>query len=168
VTAAPDLLATLGEIPADYRHRPKLAVPGEDLALPDAHLKWYDVRRPEAAIPADVASAARGFLRAQAAAGRLAIGGELGFTVLHLCGESFYFLLVYTWRNVNELWLTGYTSADGAPFQLLPQGTHLEVSCVWELGVVCHERLAWTRYLCSRRDEPAKLGYLSDRCAGPV
>ena len=71
--------------------------------------------------------------------------------IFHLCGESFYFLIVLTWRNQNEMWesLYGQDVAKGGGFQLIPQGTHLEVICVWELGAVVHERQAWTEYLMS-------------------
>ena len=56
--------------------------------------------------------------RAAACAMRLAPGdlgrlGELGFVVLHRCGEDFYFLLVCTWRNENELWETVWAKDGG-------------------------------------------------------
>ena len=158
-------IADLGNVPADYRHPPKAITPGDDLVLPAAHLKWYEVRREHATVSAAVRDDARAFLRAEATAGRLQISGELGFAILHLCEESFYFLIVCTWRNVNELWETVYTN-DGSGFEAVAQGTHMEVICVWELGVVVHEQQAWTRYLYSARDEPAKLAYLADLLTG--
>ncbi|HEX6578325.1 MAG TPA: hypothetical protein VF082_08155 [Jiangellaceae bacterium] len=158
-------IAEVGNVPAEYRHHPKAITPGDDLVLPAAHLKWYEVRREDATVSATVRADARAFLRAEAAAGRLQISGELGFAILHLCGESFYFLIVCTWRNVNELWETVYTG-DGSGFEPVAQGTHMEVICVWELGVVVHEQQAWTRYLYSARDERAKLEYLADRLTG--
>ncbi len=42
------------------------------------------------------------------------------------------------------------------------------VQCVWELGVTCHERLAWSRYLGSARDETAKRGYIADVIEGDL
>jgi len=163
-------LANMGNVDADYRHRPKLITPAGDLELPDSYLKWYDVRYPDATITDDARSAAREFVRSEIEAGRLDIAGDLGFVIHHLCGESFYFLLVCTWRRANEMWETVYgrDDNDGGPFHLVPQGTHLEVICVWELGAVLHEQQAWTRYLYSARDEPAKLRYLSDKFTGTV
>jgi hypothetical protein len=158
-------IADLGNVPAEYRHHPKTITPGDDLVLPAAHLKWYEVRREDAAVSDEVRDEARAFLRAEAEAGRLEISGELGFAILHLCGKSFYFLIVCTWRNVNEMWESVYTN-DGSGFAPVVQGPHLEVICVWELGVVRHEQQAWTRYLYSARDEPAKLAYLHDRLTG--
>ncbi|HST48019.1 hypothetical protein [Jatrophihabitans sp.] len=165
----PDL-TRFGNIPSDYVHRPKIAVPGEDVALSDGYLKWYDVRPEEAEIPEQVRAEAREFLHAESEAGRLKLDGDLGFVVFHLCGESFYFLIVLTWRNQNEMWETlyGQDVAKGGGFQLIPQGTHLEVICVWELGAVVHERQAWTQYLLSARDEQAKIAYLTSRYSGPV
>ena len=101
-------LAGLGNIPAEYRHSEKLITPGPDLALPGSYLKWYDVRLPEVEIPAELAAEGRQFLADEVAAGRLAIDGELGFVICHRCGESFYFLLVCTWRNQNEMWESVY------------------------------------------------------------
>jgi hypothetical protein len=172
--AGPDL-SGVGDIPADYRHEQKLITPGADLALPKAYLKWYDVRLPQVEMPAEVVAEARQFLLAEAAAGRLAIDGELGFVICHRCGDSFYFLLVCTWRDKNEMWESVYiqdystaASAAGAGFGLFPQGDHLEVLCVWELGAVLHEQQAWSRYLRSARDEQAKHAYLADRFTGLV
>ena len=51
-------------------------------------------------------------------------------------------------------------------FALVPQGTHLQVICVWELGTLVHEREAWTRYLRSARDRAVKIAYLEDRFSG--
>ena len=39
-------------------------------------------------------------------------------------------------------------------------GTHRPTFCVWELGAVCHERQAWSAYLRSRRDAPARAAYV--------
>lgn len=163
-------LAGIGNIPPEYRHIPKLITPADDLVLANAHFKWYDVRPAEAAIPVEYADLAREHVRAEVAGGNLRIDGELGFVIHHLCGESFYFVIVCTWRNVNEMWETLYArqAADGGPFELVPQGTHLEVICVWELGAVLHEQQAWIRYLYSARDEQAKLDYLADKFTGTV
>src|SRR5947207_7523759 len=97
--AIPLALVDLGNVQPGYQHYPKLITPAEDLVLPQAHLKWYDVRRDAAAIDDNVRLQAREFLLAETSSGRLNITGELGFVILHLCGESFFFLIVCTWRN---------------------------------------------------------------------
>jgi hypothetical protein len=162
-------LAGLGNVPDDYRHIDKQACPAPDIALPGGYLKWYDVHRDGAEIPAGTRTQARDFLRSEATAGRLDLRDELGFVVLHRCGESFYFLLVCTWRNCNEMWQTLYSRAGDDAFGPVERaGEHLPVQCVWEMGATAHERLAWTRYLMSERDDAAKRGYLADRFSGSV
>ena len=102
-------ISDLGNVPAEYRHHPKTITAGDDLVLPAAHLKWYEVRREDAAVSDEIRDEARAYLRDEAEAGRLEISGELGFAILHLCEESFYFLIVCTWRNVNEMWESVYS-----------------------------------------------------------
>ena len=163
-------LEHIDNVDDEYRHVAKEIIPAVGLALPKSHLKWYDVRRSEASIDEDVRAEGREFLAAEASAGRLAIDGELGFTILHLCGDSFYFLIVCTWRGNNEMWVTVYAkdTGKGGPFALVEQGEHMQVVCVWELGAVLHEREAWVRYLRSERDLAAKIAYLEDQFAGPA
>ena len=157
-----------GSVPAEYEHVGKLAVPGEPLVAAGAALKWYDVHRDDAPTPAAVQREAREFLLAEAQAGSMAFDDELGFVELHRCSDSFYFLLVCTWRVANEVWETIYYK-DGACFALFPrEGPHKGTFCVWELGVILHERAAWTRFLRSGRDAAAVEAYMADRFAGPV
>jgi hypothetical protein len=103
--------------------------------------------------------------------GELELSGDLGFAILHRCGDSFYFLLVSTWRNDNELWQTvwakpGPGDPEFAPWPL--EGSHRPTFSVWELGAVCHEQRAWSRYLCSPRDASARQEYLLDSFDGEV
>lgn len=94
MTAHTSDLSAVGNIPGDYEHITKLITPGDDLVLPGAYLKWCDVHRPDDVIPDDVRAEAREFLRTETKTGRQDISGELGFVVFHLCGESFFFLIV--------------------------------------------------------------------------
>jgi len=45
---------------------------------------------------------------------------------------------------------------------------HHPTFCVWELGAVCHEQGAWSRYLRSPRRAADMDTYLSDAYSGPV
>ncbi|HXH39099.1 MAG TPA: hypothetical protein VNN08_10765 [Thermoanaerobaculia bacterium] len=158
-------------VPDSYEHYPKLIVPSDDLIVAEAHLKWYDIMREDAAISAPVKREAREFLRSEVEGGRLNISGDLGFVIFHLCGESFFFLIVCTWRNTNELWETVYSKDTAAPgpFQLFPRGmAHKPAFCVWELGAVIHEQKAWSEYLYSARNEEARLAWIGDRFRGVV
>jgi len=171
MTVTTENLAGVGNVvEEDYHHVTKVIVPRPALVLPDAYLKWYDLHRPDQRIRPDVDAEARGFLSAEAAAGRLPISGDLGFVIDHLAGESVHLLLVFTWRGNNEMWESTYYKdlRDGGPFRLPPQGTHRGAICVWEFGAVAHEQLAWTRYLRSSRDEQAKRAYVESQFAGEI
>jgi hypothetical protein len=163
-------LAVLGNVPTEYEHGEKVVRPSTDLAVPGAYLKWYDIHREDTEIPPGTREQARDFLRSEATAHRLDLRDELGFVVLHRCGADFYYLLVCTWRNHNEMWQTAYARDGDDAFAPVPRDDdhHAAVQCVWELGATVHERLAWTRYLMSDRDEAAKRAYLADRFTGAV
>ncbi|MBE1491097.1 hypothetical protein [Plantactinospora soyae] len=161
-------LPDAGSVSASYRQQTKVVAPAAGLSLPGAALKWYDIHGTDQTIADGVRAEARDFLRAEAEGTGLDLRNELGFVILHRCGESFHFLLVSTWRGNNELWETVY-ARDGGPFQPFPQpGTHRGTFCVWELAAVLHEQQAWIRYLRSTRDDAARQAYLADQYAGPV
>lgn len=164
----PTELARLGNPPEDYRHRPKQVEPGDGLALPGGYLKWYDVHHVDDVIPMQTRDQARDYLRGAASTGHLDLRGELGFVLLHRCDGDTYFLIACTWRNANEMWQSVYWRVGDEAFAPLPreEGDHLATQCVWELAATAHERLAWSRYLCSARDEPAKRAYLADQYTG--
>ncbi|HZZ17789.1 MAG TPA: hypothetical protein VFE25_00375 [Opitutaceae bacterium] len=82
---------------------------------------------------------------------------------------DFYFLIVCTWRNSNEIWETVFykngDSMDGfAVFSR--EATHLPTFCVWELAPVMREKAAWERFLLSPRDAAAASDWLADRGGG--
>jgi hypothetical protein len=161
-----ELLATDPGVAPSYRHGPKRATPGEPLALPGALLKWYGLHPGDRPVPGEITRLAR----AKLATTPLEASG-LGFVILHRCGEDFYFLIVNTWRQSNELWETvfckdGDAMPDFAPFPR--DGAHKPAYCVWELVPVWHEQQAWERFLTSPRDEAAAEAWLGDRCSGPA
>jgi len=168
--AAPNL-TTLGNPAADYVHRDKFAEPGAPITLPGAILKWYDLARAETPVDPEVRALARAFVERECMARTPELAGGLGFVVLHRCGNDFYFLLVSTWRNENELWESVYAKDNAAAPEFRTftfAGSHRGTYCVWELGVAWHEQQAWKRYLLSARDETAKRAYLADQFRGPV
>lgn len=160
------IVETDSGIRTDYQHRAKLVATGKPIEPPGAVLKWYDVYREAAPIPDGVTRLAR----AQLTAAPLEARG-LGFVVLHRCESDFYFLIVCTWRNCNELWQTVfYKEGQGMrDFQLLPRdGAYRPMLCVWELVPVQHERQAWLRFLDSARDAPAARTWLNELYVGPA
>ena len=165
-------LETSHGVDADYRHVAKHAHPATSIGLGDAVLKWYDVARPDDPVPDDVRTLARRALDDAARVDELRLGDGLGFVILHRCGSAgFHFLLVGTWRNENELWETVWAKHDDADPGFHPwvvEEGHRPTFCVWELGVVAHERLAWAEYLGSERDDAARRAYVGDVFEGPV
>jgi hypothetical protein len=157
---------TVSSVSADYQHVRKLLVPGERLAVTGAHLKWYDLYREGQPIADGVGRQARDFVAAEAASGVQGFDDELGFVILHRVGDA-YLLLVSTWRGENECWKTVYFN-DGGTFALLPHGEpHIATFCVWEIGAVRHEQLAWIRFLESARTAGDVEAYLADLPAQP-
>ncbi|HST24971.1 MAG TPA: hypothetical protein VLJ76_03185 [Gaiellaceae bacterium] len=165
------VLDRTGHVGAGYVHIPKLARPGSILALGEATLKWYEIAPEDSPVPLGVRELAYEALCRGARSGELELSGDLGFVILHRCGQSFYFLIVSSWRNDNELWETVWakTGPEDPGFEPWPtEGPHRPTYCVWELGAVCHERRAWSRYLRSVRDSSARQEYLLDAFAGEV
>jgi len=139
-----------------YQHIAKEARPHAPLEVPGARLKWYDIHQPGREVPPQIQQMARDHVRAEAQ--KSGLNGELGFVLLHRCGDQFYFLIVCTWRGNNELWSTVfYKENDAMPgFALFPRDeVHKPAYCVWELGPIVHERRSWISYLTSSRDERA-------------
>ena len=160
-----------GHVGSEYVHVPKLVRPGTILVLDDAVLKWYEIAPAETPVPLRIRESAYDALCRGAMTGELDLSGDLGFVILHRCGESFYFLLVSTWRNDNELWETVWAKdgAESPAFEPWPvAGTHRPTFCVWELGAVCHEQRAWSRYLRSTRDAEASQEYLLETFSAEV
>lgn len=165
------VLERSGRVRPDYAHITKIVRPGSLLFLEDAVLKWYEIAPEGQTVPLGVRELAYDALCRGAVSGELELSGDLGFVILHRCGESFYFLLVSTWRNENELWETVWAkNGPRAPtFEPWPlDDGHHPTFCVWELGAVCHEQRAWSRYLRSSRDASARQEYLLDSYAGEV
>lgn len=149
----------------DYVHRDKFCWPGEAIEAGAARLKWCEVAPRDQPVPGAIRAMARTAVEV------MDVPGELGFVILHRCGQSFYFLIVSMWRGNNEVWETVYAKKDDADpgFALWPRPEpHLPTFCVWELGAVWAEQQAWKRYLLSTRDEAAKQAFLDDRFEGVV
>ena len=160
----------MSTVSAGYKHRRKVATPGEALALPGVTLKWYDLAAADVPVPVHIQQSARAFLRAEAKEGRLQLAGDAGFVILHRCGGGdFYFLLPCTWRNDNELWKTTYAKdANGEFGPFIVPGAHQPAFCVWELGVIAQEQKAWDDFLLSPRDQAAAGRYAGFSYRGPV
>lgn len=166
MTKAITELSELADIPDEWVHVAKRIYPGEDLRLPGAYLKWYDIREEgEEAAPA-ISEQARQYLRDQAESGELEFENELGYAQLHHDGG--YYLIVGLWRK-DELW-TAIFFLDGDEFKRYPAkpGAFRATQNVVELDTTAHERRAWARFLRTDRGEAAKRAYIEDYCTGVV
>jgi len=155
----------------NYVHHDKFVDPDENILFQNSSLKWYNLATTDDPVPVYIRDLARSFLETESAAGELETLGELGFVILHRCGGDFYFLLVSTWRNENELWESVYAKdgVDQAEFGLFTfSESHRATFCVWELAAVWHEQQVWKRYLLTVRDDKARQNYLRDRYRGPA
>ncbi len=160
----------MSAVEAAYRHLTKEIAPAAPITLGESALKWYDIAPSDEPVPGPIRALARATLRGAVDSGAIDLDDDIGFVILHRCGEGFYFLLVSTWRNHNELWETVWARSDESagfrPWRL--EGTHRPTFCVWELGAVWHEQQAWSRFLRSERDADAREAYLEDSYAGEV
>lgn len=170
VEKIPSLAGFGNIIPEKYDYHKKIVAPGKNLLLKGAYLKWYELYPPGLRINEEQVSETRRFLNSEAESGRLNFNNELGFVILHRAGD-YLLLLLTTWRNVNEMWESIYfkDAERGDTFKELKFNEgHKGTFCVWELGIVWHERNAWLHFTRSERDEKAKLNYMNDRFSGEI
>ncbi len=161
----------MSAVAAAYLHVSKLIRPSAPIALGEAVLKWYDIAPADEPVPDEIHELARACLRAAVQEGSIDLGDDLGFVILHRCGASFYFLLVSSWRNDNELWETVWAKNGEGETAFRPwplEGSHRPTFCVWELGAVWHEQQAWSRLLRSARGPDERETYLRDTFEGEV
>jgi hypothetical protein len=163
-------LEQLGNVPESYRHAWRVAEPHEPIVLPQRIFKWYHVHLDGVAVPDAMDAKARALLTADATSGQWQTEYGLDFALLHLSTAT-AFLIAGTWRGHQEMWERVYVKdlATGEPFELVQrEGEDWPGACVWELGVICHERMAWHRYLFTPRREEDKRAWLADTYTGRV
>lgn len=159
----------LQSVAPEYKHYDKFAEPDEMFGLKNSTLKWYNLAKQNEPVPDEVNKLARTFLTKESESGSLKDLGELGFVILHRCGADFYFLLVNSWRNGNELWESVYAKNGEAQEGFAPfvfENLHRGTFCVWELAVVWHEKHAWEHFLLSAKIEIDETKYLQNKYRG--
>ncbi len=163
-------LGDLGNVPMAYTHEWRVAEPKEALVLPGALFKWYHVHREGVAIPAAMDAEARAVITDAMAGGKWNPEYGLNFALIHL-STTHAFLISGVWRGHQELWERVYYKELSPPGPFLRadmSGEDSPSACVWELGVICHERMAWHRYLFTGRTEADKRAWLADTYTGQV
>lgn len=167
----PSYLRQQTPVDQTYIHVDKVAAADGVVNSPRADLKWYNLARSDQPVDVHVLEMARRFIRQMSEEGCLDNLGDLGFVILHRCERDFYFLIVCSWKNNNELWESVFakTGADDPSFSdFVFTDQHRGTFCVWELGIISHEQKAWRRFLMSIHDDNAKHDYLSDVYVGRV
>ena len=133
-------------------------------------MKWYNLHPANTEITEAQVHETKAFIKSETETGSLKFESELGFVILHRAGD-YLLLLITTWRNTNEMWESIYFKKVNDSVNYVPikfQNDHKGTYCVWELGIVWHERNAWVRFIESKRDEKAKLEYLNDLFSGTI
>lgn len=150
-------------------HYDKFIEPDENIEIKNSTLKWYNLAKADEPVSPEIRDLARAFLERESKIENLNDFGNLGFVILHRCGNDFYFLLVSTWKNGNELWESVYAKKNFAQkdFQIFTfEGSHRATFCVWELAAVRHEQQAWKHFLLSAKTAEDELNYLQDTYRG--
>lgn len=157
------------QVAPDYRHTQKSIRSGPALVTADVYLKWHLIYPEHLPIPDEQVLEAQTLLREEISTGRLDLKDEVGFVVQHRTA-GFLILYVCTWRGNNEVWETLYHKRVDADtgYEILQRENTSPTFCVWVLSAVTHEQKAWSRYLLSERDQPAREAYLSDHLTGRV
>jgi hypothetical protein len=158
----------LGNVPSAYRHEWKVAEAIDVIVLPQTIFKWYHVHAEGVPVSAELDAEARAVLIEAATGGVWTHEYGLNIAQLHVASRH-AFLIAGVWRGHNELWMRSYGKelASGGPFVRVDLGGEdAPTYCVWELGVICHERMAWHRYLFSERAEADKRAWLADTYTG--
>ncbi len=169
-TKIPNLNEIGNVIPEEYNYYEKKVEPGEPLIISEACFKWYNLFPPNSYINQEQIFETREFIKDELKSGSLKLKNELGFVILHRAGD-YLLLLITTWRNTNEMWESIYykkVEQSEIYKQIEFEDNHKGTYCVWELGIVWHERNAWLKFIKSKRDEEAKLKYLNDLFSGLV
>lgn len=163
-------LSDLGNIPAGYYHEWRVAEPREPLVLPGGVFKWYHVHREGSPVAPEMDAEARAVIAEAAASGAWGLEYGLNFALIHVSTAQ-AFLITGVWRGHQEMWERIYIKdlAQDGPFtRFISSVADEPAACVWELGVICHERMAWHRYLFSGRAEADKRAWLADTYTGRV
>ena len=92
---------------------------------------------------------------------------ELGFLGIH-DGRDSNFVFLCWWENENELQHRVFYSPSDRPAQLRPATPQEPIACVWDLGVIAHEREAWIRHVLAKPGAPDRDGYLADALSGRI
>jgi hypothetical protein len=155
-----------------------MAFQNKELTVPEAvevagrHVKRYHIDQPDRRLEPEVVEAAYAYLPKLLPAPDGTPAAS--WVVLHRGADTGAYLLAYSWFFDNvvqcRIAIAGQPALDcpdDDPAHFVPMDQP-GVGCVWELGVLEHERRAWVRHVLAP-ERPDLAGYLADsRAEGPV
>ena len=151
------VIANVGNLGEDYKYTFKDVNNIELIVTPNLILKNYTMHISNRAYPVEMLCDESDFIEGQICIGKIKPFSGLGFVIL-----SDDMINVARWdEEVIKNQLYGYEK--GRPSFATPLDIREDGSfCVWELGIVNHEREAWKRFLDSQRTDKDKEAYLDD------
>ncbi len=156
----------LGNIRPGYQNPRRAVRPVGLVKDPTLVLKLYDMYIKGQSTPEPLIQDSRGFLEREISRGNIKPYIGMGFAIL-----SKDMLNVARWDITFPIVLQNqlYVFNEGKLTTL----SRLDISdegsfCVWELGIVAHEKEAWKRFLASKRKEADKRRYLEDVIEGDL
>ncbi len=165
----------IGNVREDYNHEPRTVSPVGLITSPNLVLKMYNMIK-EAPFSWDTIVDAKKFLTEEIKNEKIEPLTGLGFVILSenmlnvakwddmvpiVLKNQIYSYVNYTDENMKIL---GYGNKfDGAELLDIKD---VGAFCIWELGIVNHEKGAWKMFLKSERTEAYKKAYLGSVIEG--
>ena len=150
-------LVDICNVSKKYEHKQMEAVCSSVIAEPYLSLKFYEMYLSGKPFDKNLIKQSTDFLHNEIKKGRIETYIGTGFAIL-----SEDMLNVAIWDNEHPIVLKnqiyGYKK-DFERAELLDMGD-VGSFCIWELGIVNHERNAWKKFLESDKTEEEKLKYL--------
>jgi len=150
----------IGNLPKDYKHEPRRVNNVELIVTPSLILKKYTMNKENELFYCETLVETSDFISGQVAIGKIKPLSGLGFVIL-----SHGMINVARWDDKCPIVLKNqvYKYEKGHPsFATLQDIREAGSFCVWELGIVNHERKAWKRFLSSQGTNEDKEKYLDD------
>jgi hypothetical protein len=156
---------TFTDVRADYVHEPRIVKPQGLVVTRDCAIKLYSMMRTQEVNKREIEYVRR-MIRDELDTGRIKRYSGAGFGIL---SEDVFNLarwdINYPIVIMNDI----YNYQDGKlKTAKLADVRETGSFCIWELGIVSHERDAWEKFLASERTEKDKIRYLDDFMKNPV
>jgi len=154
-------LEKLGNI-ENYNHKQRIAHPIDLITSPDLILKYYGMYAEGDSFQGDHINQYKVLMNDEIKNGNIKPLSGLGFAILS--GDM---LNVAVWDKENPIVLKNhiYTHSEEGLREKLNLNTG-GAFCIWEIGIVNHEKNLWMNYLKSKRKESDKRRYLDSRIEG--